>query len=157
MITKNRLSKTIEAALNAQLTKEAHASQIYLSYGTWSHYKTYPKIGNLLLYLSVEKRNHMSKIMEYILKRNGKVIIKAIPAPYKNPTTMDNCFSSIVQHEIENAILITELAKMSLDEEDWTTWNFMQWFIKEEVAEEEEVSAKLFDRLKIESQMALAT
>ncbi|MFT7283160.1 MAG: ferritin, partial [Cyclobacteriaceae bacterium] len=32
----NRLSKSIETALNAQMTKEAHASQIYLSYGAWA-------------------------------------------------------------------------------------------------------------------------
>jgi ferritin len=32
----NRLSDKITTALNEQMTKEAHASQIYLSYGAWA-------------------------------------------------------------------------------------------------------------------------
>ena len=64
----NRLSKTLTAALNMQLTKEAYASQIYLSYGAWANHQGYAGIANFLFRHAQEERNHMMKILEYILK-----------------------------------------------------------------------------------------
>ena len=69
----NRLSKTLAAALNAQMTKEAHASQIYLSYAAWADRQGIGGIANFLFRHAQEERNHMMKILEYILKRGGKV------------------------------------------------------------------------------------
>ena len=60
----NRLSKTISDALNAQMTKEAHASQIYLSYAAWADSKGYGGIANFLFRHAHEKRNHMMKILQ---------------------------------------------------------------------------------------------
>ena len=37
---------------------------------------------------------------------------------------------------------------MSLDEQDWATWNFMQWFVKEQI-EEETMSLDLLAKIKI--------
>ena len=37
---------------------------------------------------------------------------------------------------------------MSFDEEDWATWNFMQWFVKEQT-EEETLALNLLDKIKI--------
>ena len=81
----NRLSKTIEAALNQQLTKEAHASQIYLSYAVWADSDGYEGISNFLFRHAHEERNHMMKILEFILKRGGKAKVTAIPAPHPDP------------------------------------------------------------------------
>ena len=43
---------------------------------------------------------------------------------------------------------MSKLAKMSFDEEDWATWNFIQWFVKEQI-EEETLAMELLDKLKI--------
>jgi ferritin len=37
---------------------------------------------------------------------------------------------------------------MALDEEDWATWNFLQWFVKEQI-EEENLASLLLDKIKI--------
>ena len=55
----NRISKTIAAALNAQMTKEAHASQIYLSYAAWADRQGFGGIANFLFRHANEERNHM--------------------------------------------------------------------------------------------------
>lgn len=68
----NRLSKTMEAALNAQMTKEAEASQIYLSYGAWCDNQGYGGTANFLFRHAQEERNHMMKILEYILKKGRR-------------------------------------------------------------------------------------
>ncbi len=144
----NRLSKTLEAALNAQITKEAHASQIYLSYAAWADGQGMAGIANFLFRHAQEERNHMMKILEYILKRGGKVIITAIPAPPEDPANINNCFEKAFKHEVDNTKAIYKLVKMSLDEEDWATWNFMQWFVKEQTEEETLVSG-LLNKMKI--------
>src|ERR1039457_1743357 len=144
----NRLSKTLAAALNAQMTKEAHASQIYLSYAAWADNKGFCGIANFLFRHAEEERNHMMKILEYILKRGAEVKVTAIPAPPENPVNINGCFEKIFKHEVDNTNSVYVLVKMSLAEEDWATWNFMQWFVKEQI-EEETLAMNLLDKMKI--------
>jgi ferritin len=144
----NRLSKTMGKALNAQMTKEAHASQIYLSYAAWADNQGYGGIGNFLFRHAQEERNHMMKILEYILKRGAQVEVTAIPTPFENPGSLHACFEKIFKHEVDNTQSIYKLIKMSFDEGDWATWNFMQWFVKEQI-EEETLAINLLDKIKI--------
>jgi ferritin len=144
----NRLSKTLAAALNAQMTKEAHASQIFLSYAAWADNQGFGGTANFLFRHSQEERNHMMKLLEYILKRGAEVKVTAIPAPPAPPVSLNNCFEKIFEHEVDNTKAVYTLVKMSLDEEDWATWNFMQWFVKEQI-EEETLAMNLLNKMKI--------
>ncbi len=144
----NRLSANMEAALNAQMTKEAHASQIYLSYGVWADSKGFGGISNFLFRHANEERDHMMKILEYILKRGATVKVTAIPAPPADPSSINNCFEKVFEHEVDNTKAVYSIVKLSLEEEDWATWNFMQWFVKEQT-EEETLALNLLDKIKI--------
>ena len=144
----NRLSKTIAAALNDQMTKEAHASQIYLSYAAWAKDKGYDGIAYFLFRHAAEERNHMMKVLEYILDRGAKAIVTAIPAPDADPANMQDCFEKVFKSEIDNTAAIYKIVKMTHDEQDWATWNFMQWFVKEQI-EEESLAMSLLDKIKI--------
>lgn len=144
----NRLSETIATKLNDQVTKEAHASQIYLSYGAWADSQGFGGVANFLFRHAQEERNHMMKVLEYILKRGGEVKIAAIPAPPPNPTSIQECFEKVFEHEVDNTNAIYRLVKASMTEEDWATWNFMQWFVKEQT-EEETLALNLLDKIKI--------
>ncbi|MEO6131367.1 MAG: ferritin [Saprospiraceae bacterium] len=143
-----RLSPTIEEMLNAQMTKEAHASQIYLSYASWASKEGYDGIGHFLFRHAQEERNHMMKILEYILKRGGEVKVTTIPAPPENPATIFACFEKVFSHEVDNTQSIYEVVNKSLEEKDWATWNFMQWFVKEQI-EEETLAMELLDKVRI--------
>jgi ferritin len=144
----NRLSKTLAAALNTQITKEALASQIYLSYAAWADSQGFSGIANFLFRHAQEERNHMMKILEYILKRGAEVQVTAIPAPPEHPVSIHNCFEKIFAHEADNTKAVYNLVKMSFTEEDWATWNFMQWFVKEQT-EEETLAMNLLNKMKI--------
>jgi ferritin len=144
----NRLNGSITAALNEQMTKEAHASQIYISYGSWLERQGYDGMANFLFRHAQEERNHMMKILEYILKRGAEVKITAIPDPPPNPNNVQECFEKIFRHEVDNTKAIYQLLKMTHDEGDWATWNFLQWFVKEQV-EEETLAMELLDKVKI--------
>ena len=144
----NRLSQSLCTALNAQMTKEAHASQIYLSYASWAALNGYDGIANFLFRHANEERNHMMKFLEYILERGASVIIDAIPAPGKTPASVFDCFQKAFNQEVENTESIYKIVKQSFDEADWATWNFLQWFVKEQT-EEETLIMNMLDKLKI--------
>ncbi len=144
----NRLSKTITDALNGQMMQEAHAAQIYISYAAWLKHRGYDGMANFLFRHAEEERNHMMKILEYILERGAKVAITSIPEPGDDPTNVNNCFEKFFEQEVRNTNSIYKLVKMSFDEQDWATWHFMQWFVKEQT-EEETLAMKLLDKLKI--------
>ncbi|MCG2461014.1 ferritin [Flavobacteriaceae bacterium F89] len=144
----NRLSKPIEDILNKQLTKEADAAQIYLSYGVWADSEGYSGISNFLFRHSQEERNHMTKVMEYILERGGKAKISALSAPPKDPKNVQECFEKILKHEVDNTTAIYGIVSLAQEEKDWSTWNFAQWFVKEQI-EEESLALDVLDKLKI--------
>jgi ferritin len=144
----NRLSKTLQSGLNTQMTIEATASQIYLSYASWAASEGYDGIANFLFRHAHEERNHMMKLLEYIIERGAKVKVEAIPAPPPDPTSVQNCFEKVFEQEVENTKAIYKLVKNSFDEEDWATWHFMQWFVKEQT-EEETLALNLLDKIKI--------
>ncbi len=144
----NRLSETLRKALNDQMTKEAAASQIYLSYGAWANEQGYDGISNFLFRHANEERTHMMKILEFILERGAKVNIEQIPSPPADPNNVFDCFEKTFMHEVDNTKGIYKIVKMSFEEEDWATWNFMQWFVKEQT-EEETMVMSMLDKLKI--------
>src|SRR3982750_775526 len=96
----NRLSQTLQKALNDQMTNEAHNAQIYLSYASWASEQGFGGIANFLFRHANEERNHMMKFLEYILKRGGKVIVTAIPAPGPDPVSVNDCFEKVFQSEV---------------------------------------------------------
>ena len=144
----NRLSEKLTTGLIEQITKEAHAAQIYLSYAAWADNHGYNGIATFLFRHSAEERNHMMKILEYILKRGAKAKVTAIPAPTSDPINVNNCFEKVFEHEVSNTKAIYKLVKLSHNEEDWATWNFLQWFVKEQT-EEENFAISLLDKIRI--------
>lgn len=144
----NRLSKEMQSILIKQMTKEAEASSIYLALGIWASDQGYGGIANFLYRHAQEERNHMIKIMEYILDRGGRPQIEAVAAPPKDPKNLTECFNRVFKHEVDNTDAIYKIVDLSLHEKDWATWNFAQWFVKEQI-EEEKLALKLIDKLKI--------
>ena len=143
-----RLSKTLAVALNVQLSLEAQASQLYLAYGSWVHTQGLRGMAAFLFRHAAEERTHMMKLLGYILERGEQVQIAALPAPPHNPVSLRACFEGIFTHEVDNTKAIYAVVKMSHAEEDWATWNFLQWFVREQV-EEESFATDLLDRLAL--------
>jgi ferritin len=90
----------------------------------------------------------MMKILEYILKRGGKVTVTSIPEPGAEPTSVNNCFEKVYQSEVKNTENIYRIVDLSMAEKDWATFNFMQWFVKEQT-EEETLAIDLLDKVRI--------
>lgn len=135
MATK-RISAAMEKALNAQMTQEAWQAQVYLSYAAWAEDGHYAGISDFLYKHSHEEREHMFKVLKYILNRGGKVKVDAIKAAPADPKDLGDCLKKLLQHEVDNSKLIDGLADLAHKEKDWASLNFAQWFVEEQVEEE---------------------
>ena len=143
-----RISKSIEDILNAQVKQEAEASQIFLSYGIWADSMGYGGTANLLFRHSGEERDHMMKVIQYIQERGGKAKISALSAPPQDPKNIQDCFEKLFKHEVDNTTAIYGIVNLAMEEKDWATWNFAQWFVKEQI-EEETLVMDILDKLKV--------
>jgi len=143
-----RLSSKMEKAMSDQMNVENLQSNVYLSYGIWATDKGYGGIGNFLFRHAQEERNHCIKFMQYILNRGAKPKITALKDPGADPKSLTDCFNKVFQHEVDNTEKIYKLVDLAMEEKDWATWNFLQWFVKEQT-EEETLAMDLIDKLKI--------
>lgn len=143
-----RISKSLEKALNSQVTLEAFSAQMYLMLACWADENQLDGVKKFMMKHSQEERVHMAKIIEYIQERGGTVVIESVAKPEPKPKNVLQCFELVLKQEIENTTAIYKLVKMSMDEEDWATWNFMQWLVAEQ-REEEKLALDLLDKVKL--------
>lgn len=143
-----RISNKIEDILNRQVKNEAEAAQIFLSYATWAESKGYDGTANLLYRHSGEERKHMMKVIQYIQERGGRAKIGVLSAPPNDPNNLKDCFERLFKHEVDNTTSIYDIVNLAQEEKDWATWNFSQWFVKEQI-EEETLVMNLLDELKL--------
>jgi Ferritin-like protein len=143
------LSKKLLEALNNQVRLEASSSQAYLAMASWAEIQ--PGMDNVAEYFfqqSEEERVHMLKLMRFINQRGGFALVPALEQPIVTFKSLKNMFESFLQHEIEVSNSINELVDLTLNEKDYATHNFLQWYVSEQI--EEEKSARILnDKLEL--------
>lgn len=143
------LSKTIQEALNAQIAMEAQSSQAYLAMASWAEIQ--PGLDGVteFFYLqSDEERVHMLKLLRYINERGGFATVPALEQPIITFTSLNRVFEEFLKHEIKVSKSINDLVGMALDERDFATHNFLQWYVSEQI-EEERLARTLNDKLEL--------
>jgi ferritin len=142
------LSPVIEAALNQQVVLEAESSQIYLAMASWAEVEGYEGISNFLYTHSDEERMHMLKLVKFINERGGHATIPQLAQPPVKYDGIRPLFQMVLDHEIHVSNEINNLVDICLREKDYTTHNFLQWYVSEQI-EEEALARKVIDKLKL--------
>jgi ferritin len=142
------LSKKIETAINKQIELEAASSQLYLSMASWAETKSFNGVAAFLFKHSDEERFHMIKLVKFVNERGGQALIPALKQPEKEFKTLNVVFEQILKHEIHVSHEINKLVDVCLQEKDYTTHNFLQWYVSEQI-EEESLARNVLDKLKL--------
>jgi ferritin len=142
------LSTKIEKALNQQVLLEAESSQVYLAMASWAEVQGYEGISGFLYKHSDEERMHMLKLVKFINERGGHAVIPALKQPSPKYTGIKALFQQVLDHEIHVSSEINKLVDICLKEKDYTTHNFLQWYVSEQI-EEEALARKIIDKLKL--------
>lgn len=142
------LSKKIEAALNGQVAIEANSSQAYLAMASWAENQGLSGTASFLYTHSDEERMHMLKLVKFINERGGKALIPALKQPGTNYSNITEIFKALLDHETKVTKEINSVVDLCLKEKDYTTHNFMQWYVSEQI-EEEALARNLIDKLNL--------
>ncbi len=142
------LSPSIEKALNNQLKLELESSQLYLSMACWADANGFAGTSAFLFEHADEEREHMLKFIHYMNERGADVIVPSLEKPHSQFDSILQVFEMILEHEEMVTAKISEIVGICLDERDFTTQNFMQWFISEQI-EEESLFRTILDKLRM--------
>lgn len=137
LITPNRsLGKDTEKLLNNQIVMEGTSSAYYLSMASWCETKGYNNSAAFLYKHSDEERGHMLKLFRYVNQAGGHALqpeVSDIKHTFKN---LREVFEDVLDHEIKVTRSIHEIVDHCLSQKDYTTFNFLQWYVVEQREEE---------------------
>lgn len=142
------LSKKIEDALNNQIRIEAESSQIYLAMACWAEVKGLEGVAGFMYSQSNEERDHMLKLIKFVNERGGHAQISELKAPNVTFESFKEMFEMLFEHEVFVSKSINELVHISLQEKDYATHNFLQWYVSEQI-EEEAVARNILDKINL--------
>ena len=131
------LSQKLHDALNAQVNAELWSAYLYLSMALDAESKGYKGIANWFHVQFQEEQAHARIFMNYMLSRDAKVEllpIEAVPTTWETPLAM---FEKTLEHEKKVTALINNLASIANEDRDFASINRLNWFIDEQVEEEE--------------------
>jgi ferritin len=142
------LPKKVEEILNTQIEKEDYSSQLYLSMASWAENKGFEGVSNWLYAQAEEERLHMLKLVKYVNERDGVAKIPGIDTPPADFEDVYVMFDKVLAHEKYISASINEIVAVCIAENDFTTQNWIQWFVTEQIEEEASVKA-IIDKLNL--------
>ena len=142
------IGEKINEILNEQINKEFYSGYLYLSMS--AHMKEIGLNGfaSWLRHQSREEVEHGLKIFDHLIDRNSFVTLKQIRMPDFEYNGILSVFNIIYEHEQCITRSIMSVAKLAEEECDRTTINFVDWFIEEQIDEEEAVK-NIIKRLEL--------
>ena len=142
------ISEKINKILNEQINKEFYSGYLYLSMSAHMKELGLNGFASWLRHQSREEVEHGLKIFDHLIDRNSFVTLKQIHMPEFEYNGILSVFNVIYEHEQCITRSIMSVAKLAEEECDRTTINFVDWFIEEQIDEEEAVK-NIIKRLEI--------
>lgn len=142
------ISENLQKALNAQIQREAEASHLYLAMASWCDKSGMPGAAKFLYAHSEEERGHMLRLFKYVNDSGSHAIMGEVPKPQENFESLMQVFEQVFEHEKKITKSINELVQSCLQEGDYSTFNFLQWYVAEQ-HEEEHLFQSILDKIKI--------
>ena len=142
------IKDTVLNALNKQIKLEGDSSQLYLAMASWAEVKGLEGTANFLYAHADEERMHMLKLIKFINERGGKAFVPQIEEPKQDFSTLKDVFTAILNHECFVSDSINDIVGLTLEQKDYATHNFMQWYVSEQI-EEEKLARNVLDKLEM--------
>lgn len=142
------IKKKIEDICNRQIEREGFSSNLYLAMAIWAETNGYSGVAGWFYMQAEEEHLHMLKFIKYVDERGGKAVIPAIKKPEAEFKNVEDLFKAVLKHEEFITASINEIVALTLEEKDFNTHNFLQWFVLEQVEEEASVRT-ILDKVRL--------
>ncbi|MFP4322327.1 MAG: ferritin [Anaerolineales bacterium] len=139
---------SVQDALNKQINMEMGAYYTYLSMAAYFEDQGLKGFATWMYQHAEEEMVHAMKIYDYVHTRRGRVKLLALGEPPHEWASPLAAFEDALKHEEKVTKSINEIVRLARDEGDWATDSFLQWFVDEQV-EEEEVVDEAIRKLKL--------
>ena len=134
------LTEKMEKAFNEQINAEMYSGYMYLSMVAYFQDIYLPGFAAWMKAQSQEELFHAMKMYDYVCERGGRVLLAPIAGP---PTEWESplaVMEAVLEHEQKVTGLINDLVDLAISEKDHASNIFLQWFVSEQVEEEDSVS-----------------
>lgn len=142
------MNPKVEKALNEQIQKEEYSSRLYLAMAIWCEANGFPGASAFLYEHADEERMHMMKLIRFVNDRGGETQLLDVGVPPHEYKSLLDIFKQIKEHEEYITASINKLYGITIDERDYTTGNFLQWYITEQI-EEESLFNTILDKIQL--------
>jgi len=142
------ITEKMATALNEQINKELYSAYLYLAMSADAQNKGMPGVANWFYVQTQEELAHVRRFYQYLLRQNAVVVLDTIQKPAVEAKTALDLFAAGLKHEKYITASIHKLVDVALEEKDRATEVFLQWFVNEQV-EEEENATGIIDQLKL--------
>ncbi len=142
------VSEKLEKAINKQINAELWSAYLYLSMSAHFSNKGLPGFANWFLAQFHEEQDHALKFMNYLISKGSKVELAQIEKVETSWESPLKAFQETLKHEKVVTSLINNLVTIARSENDYATESMLQWFVNEQV-EEEDTAQGMVDALKL--------
>ena len=142
------LAKAMIEKLNEQINLEFYSSNLYLQMSAWCEDKGFEGAATFLRPHAVEERQHMERLFTYVSETGAMPVLGAIEAPPHEFKSLGDIFRTTLEHEYHITKCINGLAHVAFTTQDYSTFNFLQWYVAEQ-HEEEKLFKSIVDRLSL--------
>lgn len=142
------LSEKMLEKLNDQINKETYSAYMYLAMKVYATCEGLEGVANWYDAQMREELEHAGRIYDYVTRQGGKVMLESIDKPPQDYSSARDLFEKTLEHERKVTGLIEECMSLAKAENDSATEIFLQWFVTEQVEEEDNVSA-ILQKLKL--------
>lgn len=139
---------SIQSLLNKQIEMEAVSSNLYLAMASWCDVNGLPGCARFFYKQTAEEREHMMKIFHYVNESGGQAQAPALPQPEREFESLHKIVEMALNHEKEVTRSIHAIVEESLTSKDYTTHTFLQWFLPEQLEEENQFN-RIMDKIKL--------
>jgi ferritin len=142
------LGKAVEIAMNEQIRNEFFSAYQYLSMAAFCESENLPGFGHWMRAQAREETAHAMKFYDFVLERNGRVVLREIEGPLVEFGSPLEVFERALEHERKVTAMINDLYGLAVRENDYASQTFLQWFVLEQV-EEEKNAGDVVETLKM--------
>jgi ferritin len=142
------MSKTMQDALNEQMKHEFYSSYLYLSMSAYCDRANLPGLARWMRAQAQEETKHAMKIFDHVLDRGGRVELRELGRPPVDFSSPKDAFEQAHQHEQQVTASINKVYGLAVDERDFASTVFLDWFVQEQV-EEEKTSGLLAEQMRM--------
>ena len=134
--------------LNDQINMEFFSSNLYLQMSAWCEDKGFEGAAKFMRAHADEEMGHMHRLFTYVSETGGMPLLGTIEAPQADFPSLLALFEYTYEHEQLITKKINELAHAAFTNQDYSTFNFLQWYVSEQ-HEEEKLFKSIVDKIRL--------